>query len=77
MAGELPIPPGVVSAVEKSGPFAVGALFGCVVSYAMFHLASQERVQRIKVDLDREKELLKQLELKDKRIAELHKSRKK
>jgi len=63
--------------IGKEGAFALGTLFGtligCVVSGGMQWLASRERVLRLKVDLDREKELHAQLKLKDDRINALHK----
>ena len=38
----------------------------------MCWLASRSNVQRLKIDLDREKELYKQLKIKDDRINKLH-----
>jgi hypothetical protein len=38
----------------------------------MFWLTSRNNAQRLKIDLEREKELLKQLKLKDDRINKLH-----
>lgn len=56
----------------QAGPFALGAVFGGILSYFMYRMASSERAERVKHEMEREKELLKQLDLKDKRIQELH-----
>jgi tetrahydromethanopterin S-methyltransferase subunit G len=61
-----------IQAVGKQGAFAIGTLFGCVLSFVMFWLTSRNNAQRLKIDLEREKELLKQLKLKDDRINKLH-----
>jgi hypothetical protein len=61
-----------IKAITDGGPFAMGAVFGGFLSYFLFRLASSERTDRVKHEMEREKELLKQLDLKDKRIQELH-----
>ena len=61
-----------LKSLTKYGPFAGGTVFGCVLSYFFFKLASSERIERHRVDLEREKELMKQCSTKDKRIDALH-----
>jgi hypothetical protein len=70
---ELPTPAAWEEVLKQGGPFAAGTIVGCVVAYWMFSLASKERVERHKIDLEREKELLRQSGIKDSRIDELHK----
>lgn len=55
-----------------AGAFGFGAIFAGIFAHFMYKLASQERIARDKHDRDRETELLKQLENKDKRIDALH-----
>jgi hypothetical protein len=62
----------MMKVILDAGPFATGAVFGGLLSYFLFRLASNERTDRVKHEMEREKELLKQLDLKDKRIQELH-----
>ncbi len=54
------------------GPFAAGVVLGAGVAAIAFYLAGKERRDRHKIDLDREKQLLKQISDKEKRIDELH-----
>lgn len=63
----------VVDVVAKGGPFVVGCVCGGWFSERFYKRASAERLQRNKLDADREKELLKQMRLKDDRIDALHK----
>ena len=65
-------PPEFFKTWDKGGPFVAGIVFGCGVSYLMFWLASGERKARLKLDLERENELRKQLREKEKRIDALH-----
>lgn len=62
-----------LNGIMANGPFAAGAVFGGFLSYFLFSLASKERSERVKHEIEREKELQKQLDVKDKRIDELHK----
>jgi hypothetical protein len=64
---------GLLDLIGKEGTFAIGVLWGCLLSYFMFRLASAERIQRHKLDLEREQQLLSQLKIKDERIDALHK----
>lgn len=52
--------------------FGVGAVFGSCLSCGIFWLIGRERRLRQTVDLEREKELNKQMELKNVRIDALH-----
>ena len=49
-----------------------GSVFGGLLAYFFFQLASKERMDRAKLDQQREGELVKQNVLKDKRIDALH-----
>jgi hypothetical protein len=62
----------IVQFVGKEGAFAIGALFGVAISTVAHWLAGHERRLRHKLDLEREKELHSQLQLKDQRIDKLH-----
>ncbi len=61
-----------LTALAEHGPFPAGTVFGCIISAFFFNLASKERVERDKINLEREKELFKQNSLKDERIDKLH-----
>lgn len=61
-----------VAAIGKEGSFALGTLLGCGISYAAHKLASRDNEARLKIDLEREKELYRQLKAKDERINTLH-----
>jgi uncharacterized protein YlxW (UPF0749 family) len=61
-----------IVAIGNQGAFALGTLLGCVVSYAMHHLADKNNRIRLNIDLEREKELRVQLQTKDERINKLH-----
>ncbi len=62
--------------IGNQGTFAVGVLFGtllgCLVSWGMHWLAAKNNNRRLKIDLEREKELRDQLNMKDERINKLH-----
>ncbi|MCP5556966.1 MAG: hypothetical protein H7A55_04360 [Verrucomicrobiaceae bacterium] len=68
-----PVDSNTLKVLSDAGPFALGSTFGGILSYFLFKLASDERKDRVKHEMEREKELLKQLDTKDKRIDELHK----
>jgi hypothetical protein len=59
--------------IGKEGSFAIGVVFGCLVTFGANWLISLEHRKRLKIDFEREKELNGQLKLKDDRITELHK----
>lgn len=67
------VDPTFLKALSDAGPFALGSAFGGILSYFLFKLASDERKDRVKHEMEREKELMKQLDIKEKRIEELHK----
>jgi hypothetical protein len=52
--------------------FAAGATFGMLSATILFWLASRERNKRTEIELERERDLRKQLNLKDQRLDELH-----
>lgn len=58
--------------LTQYGPFAGGTVFGCLISYFFFKLASKERIERHRIDLEREAQLMEQNQMKDKRIDKLH-----
>ena len=62
----------VAEAVMKEGPFALGALFGCVITLVIMHFCGKERIVRQKLENEHVKELQKQLRIRDERINELH-----
>jgi hypothetical protein len=66
------IPEKLLQTIAESGPFAAGSVFGGLLASGFHWLASRERVERAKLDQQRESELLKQNSLKDKRIDALH-----
>lgn len=55
-----------------AGPFAMGSVFGGLLSSWLFNIASQERRDRVRYEMERERELQKQIEIKEQRIAALH-----
>jgi hypothetical protein len=57
---------------KQCGPFVAGTLFGASLTWSQHWLASSERKKRTKIEAEREGELLKQLDIKDKRIDKLH-----
>ena len=59
-------------AIGKEGTFALGTVTGCLITYLAHRMASRDNVARMKIDLDREKELFRQLKAKDDRINTLH-----
>jgi hypothetical protein len=61
-----------VKAVVQQGPFPMGVLFGCATTIVIQYFATGSVRERNKLDLDREKELYKQLQLRDERINALH-----
>lgn len=71
-AGAFPSPAQWNEIVKQGGPFAGGAIFGASLALSIFWLASRARTERHKVDEQREKELFKQIGIKEKRIDELH-----
>jgi len=58
--------------IGREGSFAVGVLLGCVVTLSVHALLQKPLTERFKIDLEREKELHKQLQLRDDRINALH-----
>jgi hypothetical protein len=58
--------------IGHEGTFAVGTLLGVVITYIAHRVASRDNVARMKIDLEREKELFRQLKAKDDRINALH-----
>lgn len=60
------------AATGRAGPFALGTVWGVLISYGAHYMASGERKQRVKLEVEREKNLLEQLKLKDDRIDKLH-----
>ena len=61
-----------IQIIGKEGAFAIGTLLGCFITAFMSWLASRSNAQRLKIDLEREKELYKQMKIKDDRINKLH-----
>lgn len=61
-----------LKSLAEHGPFVAGTVFGCIISFFLFKLASSEMTERQKIDLEREKELGNQIAIKDKRIDVLH-----
>ena len=59
-------------AIGKEGSFALGTVTGCGVTYLAHKMASRDNVSRLNIDLEREKELFRQLKAKDERINALH-----
>ena len=59
-------------AIGKEGTFALGTVTGCLISYFANRMASRDNVARMNIDLEREKELFRQLKAKDERINALH-----
>lgn len=57
---------------EQAGPFGAGVVFGMIVTLAANFLISRERVIKYRIDQEREKELFKQLEIKESRIGRMH-----
>lgn len=47
-------------------------MLGAVIALVIHFFAGRERKHRSALDLEREKELRKQLEMKDERISKLH-----
>lgn len=66
------LPEKLLETIAEAGPFAAGAVFGGLLATFFHWMASKERVERSKLDQQRETELLKQNALKDKRIDALH-----
>lgn len=62
----------IIKIVGNSGIFGAGALFGGGLASLFYYLASKERIERIKYEHERDKNLLEQLKLKDQRIDALH-----
>ena len=62
--------------VAQQGKFPVGLVVGIAVGMAAMYLSdrinSKDRRETRKIDLDREKALLSQLQEKDSRISKLH-----
>jgi hypothetical protein len=50
----------------------MGSVFGGLLSSWLFNIASQERRDRVRYEMERERELQKQIEIKEQRIAALH-----
>ncbi len=61
-----------MDAVSDIGPFAVGSVFGAAVFWFAGRQAAAERKKEADIRLEREKELYRQLNLKDDRINKLH-----
>jgi hypothetical protein len=59
-------------AIGKEGTFALGTVTGCGITYFAHKMASRDNVARMTIDLEREKELFRQLKAKDERINTLH-----
>lgn len=57
---------------ENGGIFGSGIIFGSIVTGYAFRVANSLNMKRFDIDLEREKELRKQLELKEERINVLH-----
>jgi hypothetical protein len=62
----------LVQKIGQEGTFAVGVLLGCVVSIVVQWSAAGERKEYARLMTEREKELNKQLQLRDDRINKLH-----
>lgn len=52
--------------------FGLGTLLGSFLAATFYFMAGRERSARLKADIEREKELRSQLQLKDDRIDKLH-----
>ena len=62
----------LIQEVGKEGAFALGILLGAAIALVIHYFAGRERKHRLTLDLEREKELRNQLQLKDARISKLH-----
>ena len=58
--------------VGREGSFAIGVLLGATITLAVQQISSKPIIERQKVELEREKELYKQLQIRDDRINALH-----
>lgn len=65
-------PKELVNAILQAGPFAIGTLFGCLVTMWANSSAGKERAERQKILREHEKELLKQIKTQQDRIDALH-----
>lgn len=58
--------------LAESGELGLGLAVGAAVTHAAHRMASKERIERDKLNFEREQSLCRQLDTKEKRIDELH-----
>jgi hypothetical protein len=68
------LPPELLQAIIKCGPFAIGTLFGSILTMFIYKQSSKAMREREKIEREREKELLKQIRGQHERIDELHRA---
>lgn len=62
----------LIDVLGRQGAFAIGALFGALIVGFASWLSSGERKTMFKLIIEREKVLERQMDVKEKRINELH-----
>lgn len=63
----------LVELISHSAPWAIAGLaIGALVAYFQMVLIRKERLYRQKLDYEREKHMMMMLEVKDRRLDELH-----
>jgi hypothetical protein len=72
LATDTYLSPELIKSVVQQGPFSIGILLGCGITMAIQYLSSGALRERNKLDFEREKELHKQLQLRDDKIDALH-----